>query len=189
MNTPAHLIFGVAAFGRPGRTKLTAAAFAGALAPDVSLYAMAGVSLFVLGISPDIVFGNLYYSSAWQQVFAIDNSFVLWGALFAVALWRQWPALVAFAGAALLHLAFDFPLHSHDARAHFWPISNWVFESPLSYWDSRGWADIIGPIEVSVSIALCVFLLVRFRYWAMRLSVVALGALELFASGIWRFVF
>ncbi len=189
MNTPAHLIFGLAAFGRPGRAKLTTAAFIGALAPDASLYAMAGISLFVLGIPAETVFGKLYYSSAWQQVFAIDNSFILWGALLAVALWQRWSTLFAFAGAGLLHLALDFPLHSHDARMHFWPISNWVFESPLSYWDSRDWAHIVGPVELGASITLCAFLLVRFRSWTMRLATVILGTAELLASGVWRFVF
>ncbi|WP_328795072.1 hypothetical protein [Jannaschia marina] len=42
MNTPAHLIIGLAAFGKPGRPRVTAAALCGALLPDLSLYLMAG---------------------------------------------------------------------------------------------------------------------------------------------------
>jgi len=189
VNTPAHLIFGVALFGRPDRPKLTAAAIAGAFAPDASLYLMAGFSLFVLGIPADTVFRELYYSDAWQRVFAIDNSFIFWGLPCAAAAWRRWPLLFAFSGSGLLHLAFDFPLHGHDARMHFWPVSDWVFESPLSYWDSRNWADVIGPLEMGVSMALCGFLLVRFKSLAMRTVAVTLATAELFASGVWRFVF
>jgi len=48
MNTPAHLIFGLAAFGDPARKAVTAAALAGALIPDASLYLMAGAHLLVL---------------------------------------------------------------------------------------------------------------------------------------------
>ena len=38
MNTPAHLLFGVAAFGKPDRRGVTAAALGGSLIPDLSLY-------------------------------------------------------------------------------------------------------------------------------------------------------
>lgn len=57
MNTPAHLIFGLVAFGKPGAPKVTAAALAGALIPDLSLYLMAGWHLIVLQTDPNIVFG------------------------------------------------------------------------------------------------------------------------------------
>ncbi|MEM7296588.1 MAG: cobalamin biosynthesis protein CobQ, partial [Pseudomonadota bacterium] len=89
MNTPAHLIFGLAAFGRPGEGKVIAGALVGALLPDLSLYVLAGVSLFVLGISPDRVFGELYFSDSWQLAFAIDNSLVLWGLGLVLALWLR----------------------------------------------------------------------------------------------------
>ena len=119
MNTPAHLLVGAAFFGRPPQTVTLAAAFAGAMIPDLSLYLMAGISLFVLGIPPSTVFNELYFSTAWQTVFAIDNSFVLWGLLMVAALWRKVPWAVALTGAALLHLCFDFPLHHDDGRPHF----------------------------------------------------------------------
>ena len=189
MNTPAHLIFGLTAFGRPNRPRVTVAALIGAFMPDMSLYAMVGTSIYILGISPRRVFREMYYSDAWQQVFAIDNSFVVWGALLAMALWRKSAVAVAFTGAALLHIAFDFPLHNHDARMHFWPLSTWVFESPFSYWDRSFHANIVGPLELAVSMLLCVLLLIRFRHWPMRLLIVALGAIELMSSGIWRFIF
>ena len=91
MNTPAHLILGAAAFSSPDRRGSFRAAVLGALAPDVSLYVMASVSIFVLGISPNVVFRDYYYSDAWQSVFAVDNSFVLWGAVFIVALLLRRP--------------------------------------------------------------------------------------------------
>ena len=89
MNTPAHLLIGAAVFGRPATTRILAAAFAGAMLPDLSLYLMAGVSLLILDIPPQVVFGELYYSRGWQTVFAIDNSFFVWGALLALALWQR----------------------------------------------------------------------------------------------------
>ncbi|SPJ27584.1 cobalamin biosynthesis protein CobQ [Falsiruegeria mediterranea] len=152
MNTPAHLLIGAAAFGVPGHGRIMGAALLGAVMPDVSLYVLAGVSLFVLGIPEDVVFGELYFSSAWQTVFAIDNSFLIWGVIMALALRLGWRPMTAFASAGLLHLGTDFVLHSGDGRAHFWPLNDWVFHSPVSYWDSSHHAHWIVPIAVSACV-------------------------------------
>ena len=189
MNTPAHLIFGAAAFSRPEQKRSFLAAIAGALVPDLSLYLMVAVSILVMGISPEIVFRQYYYSDAWQSVFAVDNSFVLWGLALALAMWRGWKLAVVFASAALLHLALDFPLHTHDARQHFWPLTDWVFESPVSYWDNRAHAGVVGPAELAMSTGLCGYMLWRFKHWGVRMAVVVLLGAEFLSSGIWRFVF
>ena len=189
MNTPAHLLIGAAAFGKKDRKGTTAAAFFGALAPDLSLYLMVSVSIWIMNIPAERVFRDLYYSDAWQAVFAVDNSFILWGIGLATALWLKSARGVAFAAAGFLHLALDFPLHTHDARMHFWPVSSWVFESPVSYWDSRAHANVVGPIEVMLSLVAVVVLWRRFRALWFRLFVALLMCFELMSSGIWRFVF
>lgn len=152
MNTPAHVLLGAAVFGRGGEARLLWAAVLGALAPDASLYIMAGVSLFLMAIPPEVVFDELYFSDSWQTVFAVDNSMFVWGALLGVALWHRWSVGIAFAGAGLLHLALDFPLHADDGRPHFWPLSDWVFASPVSYWDSTHHAGWVAPITVLICV-------------------------------------
>lgn len=189
MNTPAHLIFGTAIFGKRVPVGTYWAALAGAFAPDFSLYAMVAVSIWGMGIPAETVFREYYYSDAWQAVFAVDNSFILWGALFTFALWRKLPILIAFSGAALLHLALDFPLHTHDARMHFWPLSDWVFVSPISYWDNSAHAGIVGPLALFGSAILAFVLWQRFEDVKVRVVTLFLLLAELFSSGIWRFVF
>lgn len=189
MNTPAHLIMGAAAFGKPESRAVTWSALAGGLAPDLSLYAMGGVSIFLLQIPPRRVFGELYYSDAWQQVFAFDNSFILWGLALAIAIWRNAPWAVALCGAAILHLAFDFPLHNSDARMHFWPLSTWKYVSPVSYWEGARGGDIIGMAEVAVVAALTVLLLIRFKDWLLRATFATLALLQLAPYFFWRLVF
>ncbi len=185
MNTPAHILIGWAAFGRNGSAKLSAAAIAGALAPDLSLYLLGSVSLFLLNIPPAIVFGELYFSALWQGIFAVDNSFFVWGAGLAIAYWRKSAVAQVLCCAALLHLALDFPLHHDDGRPHFWPVSQWVFESPVSYWDRGHHAGVVGPIEVCVS-AIATLLIVTAKpiTWTMVFPVALLG-FELFISWRW----
>jgi len=190
MNTPAHLIFGLAVFGRPNASRITAAALAGALIPDASLYVMVGWSLFVMGIDTRIVFGELYFSDLWQAVFRIDNSFILWGAGFAAALWSRLDWAIALCGAALLHLLFDFPLHHDDGRAHFWPLTDWIYQSPLSYWDRNHYAGIVAPIEMVMSLIAGAFIVRRF--WGSKLIVGLSGVLmaaQVVPGLIWAFVF
>ena len=189
MNTPAHLIFGAAAFSKPERKGSLTAALLGSFAPDFSLYFMVAFSIWWKGIPASTVFREYYYSDEWQSIFAVDNSFVLWGILAGIALWRRWHLVAVFAGAALLHLVFDFPLHTHDARQHFWPITDWMFHSPFSYWDRGASAGIIGPMEALVSTVLAIVLLIRFTDWRIRALVVLLLLAELFSSGVWSFVF
>jgi len=185
MNTPAHLIFGAGAFARPGAPGVTAAALAGALIPDLSLYVLGGWALYVQQIPPSVVFNELYFSDAWQRIFAIDNSLPLFGLLLALGLWLRKPVLVAFAGAAVLHLLLDLPLHHDDGRPHFWPFSDWVFESPVSYWDSARHARVIAPIEGAACLLLVVGLWRRFRGWPARLGFGALLLLEVWVIRQW----
>ena len=185
MNTPAHLILGAAAFGKPESNRVTIAAVIGSLLPDLSLYVMAGVSLFLLGISPDVVFGQLYFSDTWQQVFAIDNSFILWGLALGIALWRRSAWGIALTAAALLHIALDFPLHNEDARMHFWPISDWKFFSPMSYWDSSSGGQIFGIIELVIVLAATAYLMFRFRSWIWRVLFLVLAVAQIRTFYVW----
>lgn len=189
MYTPAHLIFGAAAFGQPQHRWTLIAALAGGLAPDLSLYLMVGWHLLVLQTEARVVFGELYFSDTWQAVFSVDNSFVLWGAVLAVALWQKWRGLTAFAGAALLHIALDFPLHAGDGRPHFWPISDWVFDSPLSYWDGHHHAGWIGPVEMTLCVVFVILLWRRVPLWPWRITFGVLLLAEAGTNNIWRLVF
>lgn len=189
MNTPAHLIFAATAFARRDQWKVNIAAVLGGFAPDLSLYAMAGVSLFVLQIDPQVVFGQLYFSDGWQLVFSIDNSFVLWGVGLAMAWYVKSPWAIAFCGAGVLHLVFDFPLHHDDGRAHFWPLTSWKFESPLSYWDRDHFGHIVGPIELALCAMFSAVLWRRLPDLLSRCTVAVLLLMQFAPVFIWVFVF
>lgn len=189
MNTPVHLLLGSAVFAKPAERTTIWAALAGALMPDLSLYLLAGSSIYLLGLSPQYVFDQLYFSDAWQTIFAIDNSFFVWGALLAFALWRNWPLLTVFACAGLLHLALDLPLHHDDGRPHFWPISSWVFESPVSYWDRGHGADWVAPFGGAIATVAALRLWTLKPGWIIGSGAACLLAAELSVTWVWVFVF
>lgn len=176
MNTPTHLLVGVAAFAKPDDKAVSLAALAGALMPDASLYVMFFWHQFVIGTPPDVIFGQLYYSDYWQLIFAIDNSFLLWGGTLLAGIALRWQVLIAFAGAGFLHLLCDFPLHHDDARPHFWPVTMWKFESPISYWDPAHYGRVAAALEALFVVFLSVIIWRRFPSRWTRTAVV-LGAL------------
>ena len=177
MNTPTHMLIGAAVFARPLVPATLGAALAGGLAPDLPMFAMVLWATRVAGLPEHEVFGQLYFSEGWQAVFAVDHGLLLWGAVLAVALWRGHAILRAFAGAGLLHAIADFLTHNVDARRQFWPVSDWVFRSPVSYWDARFYGDIFGVFEVGLIFVLAALLCRRLKRAWQRALILALAGL------------
>lgn len=162
MHTPAHMFVGAALFAKAGRPAVTRAAILGGLLPDVPLILMVGWSLWVMRLPPGVVFDRLYFSDAWQAVFAIDHNLWLWGIGAALALALRAPVATAFTLSGLLHAVTDFLLHHDDARRQLWPVTDWVFQSPASYWDPAHYGRVVGPLELLLCAALAVVLWRRF---------------------------
>ncbi|WP_236626293.1 cobalamin biosynthesis protein CobQ [Actibacterium mucosum] len=162
---------------------------AGALLPDLSLYALSGWALLIRKESPEKVFNERYFSDEWQQIFAVDNSFVLWSLLLFAALFWRAPVLIAFAGAGIVHLLTDFPLHNDDARRHFWPLSNWVFYSPVSYWDNAHHAGVVRYVESAICAACGVALWLRHHEVAPRVAISVAMLLTVTPTLFWSWVF
>lgn len=188
MNTPAHLIVAAAVFARPHKPAVTCAAIVGGFLPDVSLYALAAWSLFVQGNSAQHVFDIQYFSSEWQQIFAVDNSFFVWSLVIATGLLLRIHWMWALGGAGFLHLCLDFPLHHDDARQHFWPVTDWVFQSPLSYWDRKHYGDIVSLLEIGLCIACLIFLWSRFETKFARVLITAVAAMQLLPAIVFGFL-
>lgn len=189
MNTPTHLLVGAAAFGRAGQAKMTIAALLGAAVPDASLYGLVAYERLVNDTDPRVIFDELYFSDGWRAVFQVDNSIFVYGLILAIGAAARWPVLIAFAGAALLHIALDLPFHHDDGRPHFWPVSDHIVASPLSYWDGRRGAGWVGLLEMAIVLATAAALWLRHRQiWARAL--IALAALATFGtSAFWRVFF
>lgn len=150
MNTQTHILLAAALLAKPGQPARNSAVIAGALAPDIAIYTLVVWSKFA-GIPKHTVWSQLYYSPPWSDAVTIDNSAPLYLLLLLLGLViSNWRAnanfLTLFALAALIHLATDFPVHVGDAHAHFWPISDWRFRSPVSYWNPDHYGQLFALI-------------------------------------------
>lgn len=179
MVTPTHMIIGAAFFARKGRVASFWAALAGGLLPDIPIFLMTLYATRIAGVSERDVFGSLYFSDSWQRVFSIDHGILIWGVLCLVALWRRAGLLFAFAGAGLTHAILDFATHSSDARAQLRPLTDWVFTSPVSYWERDRYSEIVTGIEIVALVALTLWLMLRLERWHERVAAVAVSAIVL----------
>ncbi len=168
------MLIGAAVFARPAAPATLVAALFGGLAPDLPMFVLVLWSTRVLGLPEYEVFGQLYFSESWQAIFAVDHGFFVWGTLLGIALWRGRTLLRAFAGSGLFHAMADFVTHRDDARRQFWPLSDWVFQSPVSYWDRRFYGDVFAVFEVGLVVVLAALLCWRLkRAWQRGLVLAA----------------
>ena len=78
------------------------------------------------------------------------------------------PRLGIFFVSMATHCLADLPLHNDDAHRHFFPLSDWRFESPVSYWDPRHSGAYVAAAEIAMVLAGSIFLAVRYPQTWMR---------------------
>ena len=171
MNTPTHVLLNAALLTKKDAPNKNLAVLAGAIAPDVSMFVLFFWAKIIAGIPERELWRDVYWQEPWQTLSAVSNSIPLFGALFALGLALKKPVVWLFALSALLHIALDFPFHSHDAHQHFWPLSTWRFHSPLSYWDPNSHARIVGIFEVALAVVCGIVLFRRFDALWVRIAV------------------
>jgi membrane-bound metal-dependent hydrolase YbcI (DUF457 family) len=173
MNTQTHVIMGAALFGRP-LPRLAIAGALGGIVPDAPMFAIV-IGLRMLGYGLDDIFGRLYWEHWWQVANAIGHNIPLWGvtALVAYAASRNKDDIAAFFAAlsasALLHSLIDLACHRDDAHMHFWPLTEWRFRSPVSYWDSAHYGVQFSLFEAALGLVLVLVLWRRCARWHLRL--------------------
>lgn len=167
MNTPTHILVGMAVLARGGATWRNIAVLCGAVVPDLSIYVLLVWSK-LRGVPDWMIWREVYWQEPWQSVSAISNSVPLYvGLLLAGRYWRA-DLVWVFAAAALFHMGLDFPFHNSDAHKHFWPLADWRFNSPLSYWDHRHFGSYVGIFEIMVALICVAVLWRRFSGWQAR---------------------
>jgi hypothetical protein len=161
-------------------------AWLGGFTPDASIFIMVAYSRFadVAGASLWSRAGGLYWQEPWQFFSAVSNSIPMWILFCAVgfAIFKKSTSLksvglavLIFSSATLVHVMVDFLTHASDAHVHFWPLTDWRFHSPVSYYERAFYGRIVGLFEVAMGLGIIVYLVTRFKYWPVRILAVLLG--------------
>ena len=187
MNTPAHAMLGLLVLGRrqPGHQKSAAIVFGGVL-PDLVLIGFYAWHL-LLGTPESQIWSVEYYRPEWQGWFDVFNSIPLVLIAMLIA-WRYQKSLwLVFLASLLLHALTDLPLHNDDAHRHFFPFSDWRFESPVSYWDPAHHGEWASLAELICMLAAACFLYLKhppLRAWTVGILSVYLAYLG-YAFLVW----
>ena len=119
------------------------------------------------------IWDEAYYWPFWQDIFDFWNSIPLALLGVGLGLWLrkrrpQLGTLLAVCCASIiLHCLVDLPTHAEDAHRHFWPLSNYRFESPISYWDPEKGGQFFALFELALALVLSVYV---FRWLRSRLT-------------------
>jgi len=85
-----------------------------------------------------------------------------------------------------LHGFGYFPVHNHDAYAHFWPIHDWRFISPLSYYEQDHHSGIVSLVELFLVLGSITILWRRFPKRWIRGLLLFFAALYILAQIAFR---
>ena len=166
MITSTHALLSLAILSKRGQRKRNLSVLAGSLLPDLAIFIWTPYQYLVNDVSGDEIWNELYFAPPMQNLIAWFNSIPIYVAIALVgflARGKTWgKLLLVLALAALIHIATDMPVHADDAYRHFWPISDWRFYSPLSYWDVDHHAGWVGKIDIVIALGSIALLWHRF---------------------------
>ena len=163
MNTPTHMLTAAALLSKQSHPTRNNLILFGALLPDLFIFVLLVWSRLIDGVPHRQIWSKIYWQEPWQLIGAISNSVPLWLALALVAYMIGWRVLAALALAAIIHVALDFPVHASDAHRHFWPLSDWRYHAPLSYWDPNHHSRWVKLAELAIVLTCIVVLWRRFE--------------------------
>ena len=209
MMTQTHSLIAATLLASPERSvRQNSAILFGSLVPDLAIYALYFWSKFK-DIPEQTLWQEIYFTEPMLTITAIGNSFPLYVSLLLICICiivvqnkhtqlhsnsasnktHYWSAITSsamalFTLAAITHLLGDFPVHAQDAHPHFWPISDWRFESPVSYWDHNHHGQAFSVIEAVFGITLSVILFRRFKSLMLR-ALTALAVISYIAVPVY----
>lgn len=182
MNTPTHIILNYALLENKTNRKEKWAIIIGGILPDITIFFMFFWAL-AMGIDQSTLWNEMYFQPEWQAVKNIFNSVPLTLAILAIgfALKKRWIQLFSYS--LLIHFLLDFFTHVNDGHAHFFPFSNFIYQSPISYWDQNFYGTLGSTIELSLLAVATLYIVPRLRTWYMRVLVLMALVLSL-AGGV-----
>lgn len=195
MNTQSHFvlnIFFVKLFYKKNFTEvryLNSVILFGSILPDLPIVLFFLFYTIFSSVSQETIWGTLYFQDNWQIFFNLFNSIPIFLIVAIISYWLKKPRLCLFSLANLLHFIEDFFLHNDDAHAHFFPLSSYTFQSPLSYWDPKNFGVIIAIIENVIILVLSVLLWKYFKKLSWKIILVIANLMNISGYVMWYLIF
>lgn len=189
MNTPTHMIVSYALLRSRAKKKLDAFwIILGGLLPDLMIFVLFFYAL-LFDVPMREVWDVLYFTDFWQNLIDCFNSIPITIVFVLIAVAIKWQGGILLGASLFIHILGDIFLHNDDAHRHFFPLSDYKFISPVSYWDPDhlSWLGMI--IEYGVLGIALYFLWPHLRTFYAKVPIVLYGIfllVMLFAS---RFLF
>ena len=143
------------------------------------MFAFYAIEKLINGSSEREIWTTRYFLPGWQDFFDLFNSmpFIAIGMLVA---WRLgMMGWLVFFASMLLHVLCDLPLHHDDGHRHFWPLLDWRFESPVSYWDANHYGRPAAIAELALFVVCYVWSFRKQRRWTVRTGLTLLAMVHL----------
>ena len=178
MNTQSHALINTALLSRKAASPLHRYALIGAVVPDVPMFIFFAIEAFILKHPQSLIWSERYFLPGWQNLFDIFNSIPLFLLLLGIGYWRKSNALIICSLSLLLHAAGDFFLHHDDGHRHFFPLLQFRFHSPVSYWDPNHHGRIVSAIEILVTAGASIYLFTRLQSRLMKGALVVVNLIS-----------
>lgn len=183
MITTTHIILNTTVLGSQKHPERNWPVVLGALLPDIPAFL--------------VIFSPLYYAMGagrllnyvfFQNCTDWFHSIPIALLGFFICLLIQSKSGIYFFISMVLHDLEDLPVHAQIVHKHFLPFSQYVFHSPISYWEPQYHANVIAPLEWLLVIVCAYFLWRRslgpFVQVSLLFVVIFQGTLLLYFFGI-----
>jgi len=168
MNTPSHLVINLLLLESVTEHPPVSSVVAGSVLPDIPIGIFYLYTCLIRRLPQSAVWNKAWDDSIWHDVSDATHSFPLIILAVAVSAWFHQPWCLWLFVSMGLHALFDLLLHHDDAHRHFFPLSDWRFASPVSYWDVRYHGAIAARVEVLAVLLACIVLWQRYPSSGMR---------------------
>lgn len=188
MITPSHIIYSWALarytkkVASPSESKektlhlRTSAFVLGALLPDIPVYIFFVVCGLIWGLPHQILWDDMYFNSWWSLPITLAHSFIFWPIIIGTSSYIGWKFIKWMSISALFHSVIDFFVHTEDAYRHWYPLSDWKFHSPISYWNSAEYGHLVSMFDSLLVLGLLTYLYTKYvGRW--RIVIISIGIL------------
>lgn len=173
MKTPSHWILNLVFLGQAVSPAAKTAITLGAILPDVPIFVFYAISKYIHCLPESTIWNQAYYAPFWQNTVALLHSLPLAGLGLAGCAACQWQPGVMFCLSLIAHSLLDLPVHHDDAHRHFFPLSDYRWISPISYWDRAHYGSIVALVELLLVLAATPLVLSLLDGWVTKGTVLA----------------